>query len=64
MCPACGEKFELDTELYDEGDLIECNECGTSLTVIKRNNKLSVVETESSDAWEDEEEEEFEVEEE
>lgn len=27
-CPKCKEPFEIDKNAYDEGDTVECAECG------------------------------------
>ena len=42
-CPECSEKFDLDKNEFDEGDFVECPECGTSLKikVVKGKFKLS-----------------------
>ncbi len=32
-CPDCGEKFEIDLEDYDAGDLLNCPECNLELVV-------------------------------
>jgi len=43
VCPGCGEAFNLDTELFEEGDSLECPECGAELVVARKGNKLTVV---------------------
>gem|GEM_PF-2489391 len=48
-CPVCGEEFELDTGEYDEGDAMECPQCGAELTVMKKNAKYYVEQAESED---------------
>ena len=44
-CPKCEGEIELDPELHEEGDSVECKECGTELFVVKQGKKLSVAET-------------------
>ena len=29
-CPKCKEKFDIDKNSHDEGDSVECPECGAS----------------------------------
>jgi len=36
-CPKCKESFDIDKNRYDEGDDVECPECGaTSVVAIKK----------------------------
>ncbi len=32
-CPDCKEKFEIELEEFDEGDLLNCPECNLELIV-------------------------------
>ena len=48
-CPVCGEEFELDTNEFDEGDAMECPQCGAELTVMKKNAKYYVDPADSED---------------
>lgn len=32
-CPECGEKFEENLKDYDNGDMLDCPECGAELIV-------------------------------
>lgn len=32
-CPECGEEVFVDADL-EQGDLVECDECGTSLELV------------------------------
>ena len=43
VCPGCGEAFDLDIELFEEGDSLECPECGSELVVARKGNNLTVV---------------------
>jgi len=57
-CPKCLNDFELDVELYEEGDSVECTSCGIELFVVRKGKKLTVAETfeeeeEDSQGWED-----------
>lgn len=45
VCPRCGEDFEVDSELYDEGDSIECPSCGIELSVARKGKKLTVIDS-------------------
>jgi len=42
-CPVCKTEIELDTNEYDEGDTIECDECGEELEVEIRNGSYRLV---------------------
>ncbi len=53
-CPTCGEAFSLNTHTFEEGDLLECGQCGAPLTVINRNNRVAVVEADEAFAEEGE----------
>jgi len=53
-CPKCEGEIELDPELHEEGDSVECEECGAELFVVMKGKKLSVAET-----FEEEDEEEL-----
>jgi len=44
-CPRCGKKFELEPEIYEEGDTVECPECGAELSVVKKGRKITVMES-------------------
>ena len=67
MCPGCDSEIDIEEEDMDEGDVLSCDECGASLTVLGKNP----LELEAADDYEDpaaededeEEEEEFEEEE-
>lgn len=48
-CPVCGEEFELDTNEFDEGDAMECPQCGAELTVMKKNAKYFVEQADSEE---------------
>jgi len=53
-CPKCEGTVELDPELHEEGDSVECEECGTELFVVRKGKKLSVAESfeeEDSQGW-------------
>jgi DNA-directed RNA polymerase subunit RPC12/RpoP len=57
-CPKCENSVELDLELHEEGDSIECPSCGIELFVARKGKKLSLVETfeeddEDIEGWED-----------
>jgi len=32
-CPDCKERFEIDLEEFDEGDLLNCPECNLELII-------------------------------
>ena len=67
MCPECDSEIDIEEEDMDEGDVLSCDECGASLTVLGKNPlELEAADDyeEAADEDEDEdEEEEFEEEE-
>ncbi len=57
-CPKCQANIKLDLELHEEGDSVECPECGIELFVARKGKKLALVETfeeseEDYEGWED-----------
>ncbi len=57
-CPKCDETFNIDSELYEEGDSVECPFCAIEVFVAKKGRKITVVETfeeaeEDIEGWED-----------
>lgn len=58
QCPKCQNIFDLDVELYEEGDSVECPSCGIEVFVAKKGKKFTVVETfeeadEDAQGWEE-----------
>lgn len=61
ICPECEEELEIDDTDVEEGDVISCDQCGSTLRVLS----ASPLELEAyDDDEEDEEEEDFEEDEE
>jgi len=54
-CPLCGFDLDLDEDELDEDDVISCDECGATLTVVGL-NPLEIEELEEDD-YDDEEDE-------
>jgi DNA-directed RNA polymerase subunit RPC12/RpoP len=53
-CAKCEESFEIDPEIYEEGDSVECPSCGAELFVARKGKKIAVVESfeeEDSEGW-------------
>jgi len=42
-CPECEQEFDLDIDEYEEGDFVECPECGASLMVKVKYGRLTLV---------------------
>ena len=54
-CPVCEGSFYLDEEEVEEGDLINCEECGAELEVVSTDPlELEAMEEEDSDEEEEE----------
>ncbi|HBY59331.1 MAG TPA: hypothetical protein DEH78_05885 [Solibacterales bacterium] len=54
-CPQCDSAIDVEEEDLDEGDVLSCDECGASLSVVS----LDPLELESEDDDEDEDDEDF-----
>ncbi len=52
-CPDCKEEFDLDKNAYDEGDSVECPECGASCIIEVKRGKF-VLKKESAKYFEEE----------
>ena len=59
-CPVCDAVLELDEEELDEGDPVDCSECGAELLVTGKDP----LELQPADDVEDEDDEEFDFDEE
>lgn len=57
-CPNGGCDTPLDIEGYDDGDVIECSECGELLIVSNDGTKLTVEEEEEPEEDDEEEDDE------
>jgi alpha-aminoadipate carrier protein LysW len=54
-CPVCEGSFYLDEEEIEEGDLINCEECGAELEVVSTDPlELEAMEEEDGDEEEEE----------
>lgn len=53
MCPECDSEIDIEEEDMDEGDVLSCDECGASLTVLGKNP----LELEAADDYEEASEE-------
>jgi hypothetical protein len=58
-CPMCDSAIDVEEEDLDEGDVLSCDECGATLSVVS----VDPLELESADE-EDEDEEDFDYDEE
>ena len=54
-CPLCGVDLELDEDELDEGDVLSCDECGATLTVVGL-KPLEIEQIEEEDVSDDEDE--------
>ena len=57
-CPLCGVDLELDEDELDEGDVLSCDECGATLTVVGL-KPLEIEQIEEEDVSDDDEDEDF-----
>lgn len=59
MCPECDSEIDIEEEDMDEGDVLSCDECGASLTVLGKNPlELEAADDYEETADEDEDEDE------
>jgi len=54
VCPECDNPLDIDTEDVEEGEIIQCDECGTDLEVVSSDPvELAAVDEEGYDDEED-----------
>jgi len=54
VCPECDNPLEIDTDDIEEGDIIQCDECGTDLEVVSSDPlQLAAVDEEGYDDEDD-----------
>ena len=58
ICPDCDESFLVDQNKYDEGDLMECLECGATLLVEIKGGKI-VLKSDNEKYYDEDIEQEF-----
>ena len=39
-CPKCKELFDIDKNSHDEGDTVDCPECGASSVVVVKKGRM------------------------
>jgi alpha-aminoadipate carrier protein LysW len=55
VCPECDNPLDIDTNDVEEGEIIQCDECGTDLEVVSSDPlELSAVDEEGYDDEDDE----------
>lgn len=55
VCPECDNPLDLDPDDVDEGEIIQCDECGTDLEVVSADPlEIAPVENEGYDDEDDE----------
>ncbi len=58
-CPDCKEKFQIDTNEYDDGDYLNCPECNLEMTVILEKGKIKLKATREKELDEESEFDEY-----
>ncbi len=54
VCPECDNPLDIDVDDVEEGEIIQCDECGTDLEVVSSDPlELSAVDEEGYDDEED-----------
>ncbi len=54
VCPECDNPLDIDTDDVEEGEIIQCDECGTDLEVVSSDPlELAPVDEEGYDDEED-----------
>jgi alpha-aminoadipate carrier protein LysW len=55
VCPECDNPIEIDTDDVEEGDVVQCAECGTDLEIVSSDPlELAAVDEEGYDDEDDE----------
>ena len=50
VCPECDNPLDIDTEDVEEGEIIQCDECGTDLEIVSSDPlELAAVDEEGYD---------------
>jgi alpha-aminoadipate carrier protein LysW len=50
VCPECDNPLDIDTEDVEEGEIIQCDECGTDLEIVSSDPlELAAVDAEGYD---------------
>ena len=59
-CPECDSVLDVEEEDLDEGDVLSCDECGTTLTVISTTPlELEAADDDDEDEDDEDEDDEF-----
>jgi len=54
VCPECDNPLDIDTDDVEEGEIIQCDECGTDLEIVSSDPlELAAVDEEGYDDEED-----------
>jgi len=54
LCPECDNPLDIDTDDVEEGEIIQCDECGTDLEIVSSDPlELAPVDEEGYDDEED-----------
>ena len=54
VCPECDNPLDIDAEDVEEGEIVQCDECGTDLEVVSSDPlELAAVDEEGYDDEED-----------
>ena len=58
ICPQCDSVLDIDAEEVDEGDIINCDECGSELEIVATEPlELAMVDDDDDEELEEDEEE-------
>ena len=53
-CPDCKQRFNVNMNEFDDGDLLNCPECNLEMTIILDCGKLNVLATKEKELEDDE----------
>jgi alpha-aminoadipate carrier protein LysW len=54
LCPECDNPLDIDTDDVEEGEIIQCDECGTDLEIVSSDPlELAAIDEEGYDDEED-----------
>lgn len=55
VCPECDHPLDIDADDIDEGEIVQCDECGTDLEIVSSDPlQLAAVDNEGYDDEDDE----------
>ncbi len=48
-CPVCDESFDIEVDMYEDGDVLTCANCGADLEIAIDGNRVVLTPTEENE---------------